>query len=135
VIDAVQLYIQTTRHDVTDAYGREPLFTTQYGRPSKSTLRRWVYEATSCRWLTVENESQSCDGTCHPDTNVCSYSYYPHAIRRGSIVEHLSGGLRPDLASERFDVSTKIIKKHYDPRTKRQRKEDRSESVRNAWSE
>jgi transposase len=66
------------------------------------------------------------------DTNVCPYSYYPHAIRRGAIVHHLSSGLRPDLASERFNVSIQTIKKHYDPRTKRKRKEDRSEAVRNA---
>ncbi|WP_420182088.1 tyrosine-type recombinase/integrase [Haloarcula sp. KBTZ06] len=133
VVEALQLYIETIRPDVTDKHGREPLFATQYGRASRSTLRRWVYRATSCRWLSVETEDQACDGSCCPDSDVCPHSYYPHAIRRGAIVHHLSGGLRPDLASERFDVSTKIIRKHYDPRTKRQRKEDRAESVRNAW--
>ncbi|EMA25402.1 integrase [Haloarcula amylolytica JCM 13557] len=133
VVEAIQLYIETTRPDITDEHGREPLFTTQHGRASRSTLRRWVYKATSCRWVSIEAEDQVCDGSCCPDSDVCSHSYYPHAIRRGAIVHHLSGGLRPDLASERFDVSTKIIRKHYDPRTKRQRREDRAESVRNAW--
>lgn len=133
VVEAIQHYIEIGRPDVTDEHGREPLFTTQYGRASRSTLRRWVYKATSCRWISVETGDQECDGSCCPDSDVCSYSYYPHAIRRGAIVHHLSGGLRPDLASERFDVSTKIIRKHYDPRTKRQRRKDRAESVRNAW--
>lgn len=70
VIHALQLYIQMNRHDVTDEYGREPLFTTRHGRASKSTLRRWIYRATSCRWLSAENKSKSCDGTCDPDSNV-----------------------------------------------------------------
>jgi len=42
--------------------------------------------------------------------------------------------LRPDRASERSDVSVKVIEKHYDPRLKRQRKEDRAEAVRKSWS-
>jgi integrase len=50
VVKALNHYIRHQRHDVTDKYGREPLFTTRRGRPSRSTLRRWVYEATSCRW-------------------------------------------------------------------------------------
>jgi site-specific recombinase XerC len=134
VIEAIKLYIETERPDVTDEYGRQPLFTTTQGRASKSTLRRWIYEATSCRWIPEELENCSCDGSCDPDTDVCPYSYYPHAIRRGSIVNHLSNGLRPDYASGRFDVSTKVIKDHYDPRTKQRRKEDRVEHVRDAWS-
>jgi site-specific recombinase XerD len=135
VIDALQLYIETERPDVTDDYGRKPLFATSRGRASKSTLRRWVYQATSCRWAPETATTANCDGDCDPDTNVCPHSYYPHAIRRGSIVAHLSGGLRPDRASGRFDVSTQTLKKHYDPRTKRQRKEDRVDAVRDAWSE
>lgn len=134
VITALEEYIEGERPNVTDDYGREPLFATQYGRAAKSTIRRKIYAATSCRWTTGELEDQDCDGNCHPDSDVCPYSYYPHAIRRGAIVHHLSGGLRLDFASERFNVSIKTIKKHYDPRTERKRKEDRSEAVRNAWS-
>jgi site-specific recombinase XerD len=132
VIEAIQCYIKSSRPDVTDDYGREPLFATEHGRASTSTLRRWTYEATSCLWA-PESSEHSCDGACDPDSNVCPFSYYPHAIRRGAIVHHLSGGLRPDHASGRFDVSTKVIKKHYDPRTKRQRKRDRAKAVRDAW--
>jgi len=132
-IEAINLYINTKRPNVTDAYGREPLFSTNRGRASKSTIRRWVYRATSCRWSPKDFDNTSCKGNCDPDSSVCSYSYYPHAIRRGSIVTNLSNGLRPDYASERFDVSTKVIEKHYDPRTKQQRKEDRAEHVRDAW--
>lgn len=135
VVDALLGYIETERPDVTDEYGREPLFATARGRAVRSTLRRWVYKATSCRWTANSTDESQCNGDCNPDSNVCPRSYYPHAIRRGAIVNHLSGGLRLDLASERFDVSPRILRKHYDPRTKRKRKEDRSEAVRNAWSE
>jgi site-specific recombinase XerC len=132
VIKALQHYIAVERPEVTDEYGRKPLFTTRQGRASKSTLRRWIYESTSCRWAPDDSDT-SCDGSCNPDSDVCECSYYPHAIRRGAIVNHLSGGLRPDYASDRFDVSTEVIKEHYDPRTKHERKQDRSESVRSAW--
>lgn len=130
---ALSLYIQYERPDITDDHGRDPLFTTQYGRAARSTLRRAIYEATSCRWHTLKDEEIECDGDCDPDSDVCPCSYYPHAIRRGAIVNQLSGGLNCDKASERFDVSIPILKKHYDPRSKRRRLEDRAQSVREAW--
>ncbi len=135
VVEALEQYIGTLRTEVTDEFSREPLFTTVYGRASRSTLRRWVYEATSCRWADEDETEVTCDGTCDPDSAVCPYSYYPHAIRRGAIVNHLSGDLPYGKASERFDVSIPILKRHYDPRLKETRKQDREDAVRNAWSE
>ena len=135
VIKAIEQYIEYERPNVTDDFGRKPLFATKYGRAARSTLRRRVYEATSCRWTASTLEDCACDGSCDPDSDVCPHSYYPHAIRRGAIVQHLSGGLRVDIASERFDVSIQTLRKHYDPRTKRRRREDRSDAVRDAWSD
>lgn len=126
VVQAITTYIKNDRPEVTDKYGREPLFATKHGRAARSTIRRWA---------PMNSGAKTCEGSCDPDSNVCPCSYYPHSIRRGAIVNHLSGGLRPDRASERFDVSTKILKRHYDPRTKSKQKEDRSEAVRRAWSE
>ena len=135
-VDALERYIECERPDVTDEYGREPLFATSSGgRASQSTLRRWIYDATSCRWADVNESELSCDGTCSPDSDVCPFSYSPHAIRRGAIVSHLTGGLGYGDASERFDVSIRVLKRHYDPRTKEQRKNDRESNVRNAWSD
>ncbi|SEW00741.1 tyrosine-type recombinase/integrase [Halobacterium jilantaiense] len=129
----LDLYTQYERTDITEPHGRDPLFTTSQGRASQSTLRRTVYEATSCRWHPTDPDPPDCNGDCDPDAAVCPYSYYPHAIRRGAIVHHLSGGLRPDLASQRFDVSIQTLEKHYDPRSKRRRRKDRADSVRDAW--
>ncbi|ARS89331.1 tyrosine-type recombinase/integrase [Natrarchaeobaculum aegyptiacum] len=83
VISAIQLYIETERPDVTDEYGREPLFATEYGRASRSTLRRWVYEATSCRWNPKDVDNCSCDGSCNPDSNVCPESIRSSLTGRG----------------------------------------------------
>jgi site-specific recombinase XerD len=130
---AIQSYLRYERPSVTDEFDREPLFATQYGRASQSTLRRAIYRATSCRWHSSEQSGQTCHGNCDPDSDVCPYSYYPHAIRRGAIVHHLSGGLRIDLASDRFDVSIQTLRKHYDPRSKERRRRDRADSVRDAW--
>lgn len=135
VVEALTEYIQVSRPSVRDEYNRKPIFTTSYGRASKSTLRRWVYEATSCRWAANGPVDITCDGSCDPDSDVCDHSYYPHAIRRGSIVAHLSAGLRRDRAAGRFDVSIPILKRHYDPRTPEQRKADREDAVQEAWSE
>ena len=132
-VDALTSYIKTNRHEITDEYGREPLFAA-HGRAARSTLRRWIYEATSCRWAINQSSEINCDGSCNPDSNVCPHSYYPHAIRRGAIVSHLSNGLRPDRAAERFDVSIKVIREHYDPRSKSRRKDDRADAVREAWN-
>lgn len=135
LVEALEAYMKFSRKDVTDEYGREPLFTTSQGRAARSTLRRWIYEATDCRWERENAHELSCDGSCDTDSNVCSYSYYPHAIRRGAIVAHLRAGLEPDRAAERFDVTYKILKKHYDPRTKQEKKQDRADAVRNVWTE
>ena len=134
-VDALTLYLQTDRRQITDSFDRDPLFTTTHGRPARSTLRRWIYQATSCRWADNDLIDASCDGSCDPDSNICRCSYSPHAIRRGAIVLHLSNGLRPDKAAGRFDVSPKVIREHYDPRTKLRRKNDRADAVRNAWTD
>lgn len=135
VVEALTSYIHSERREATDNFGRDPLFTTQHGRPARSTLRRWIYDATSCRWADTDHKGITCDGSCDPDSNVCPYSYYPHAIRRGAIVAHLSNGLRPDRAAERFDVSIDVIRAHYDPRDKARLKDDRADAVRNAWDD
>jgi len=135
VVDALREYIRVERHDVSDNYGRDPLFTTAYGRPSKSTLRRWIYAATSCRWHdNQEEENEDCDGSCDPDSDVCPFSYNPHAIRRGAITTHLTGGLRRDRAAERFDVSEPVLRAHYDERTQAEELAAREQEVRKTWN-
>lgn len=134
-VAALQAYIRQSRKDISDEHNRFGLFTTKYGRAARSTIRRWVYEATSCKWAPNTSDGPSCDGTCDPDSNVCPESYYPHAIRRGAIVNQLSNGLRPDRASERYNVGVETLFRHYDPRDNERRRQDRADAVKQAWSE
>lgn len=51
VVTALQDYIVEERPDVTDDYGRKPLFATIYGRASLTTVRKAAYNATiPCRY-------------------------------------------------------------------------------------
>lgn len=130
-VDAICYYIEHNRPAVIDDFKRHPLFATEHGRASRSTLRRWIYHATSCRFNTISDIP--CDGSCNPDTDPCPRSYSPHAVRRGAIVAHLSGDLGLDKASERFNSNPQTLKKHYDPRSEVRRMEDRLENVRQSW--
>ena len=131
VIEALQEYIECYRPEVTDSFGREPLFATDHGRASKSTLRRWFYEATSCRW-NVESDVH-CNGNCSSHSNICPCSYYPHAVRRGAIVSALKAGMFLDTAAARFNVNKPTLRKHYDPRSDIERAQDRAEIVESTW--
>lgn len=44
--EILDTYIEENRHDVTDDHGREPLLTTEFGRPARTTFRRHVYRCT-----------------------------------------------------------------------------------------
>lgn len=46
VCDILEDFIEVHRDDVTDEYGREPLFTTRYGRMHRSKIRAVVYAVT-----------------------------------------------------------------------------------------
>lgn len=72
-IQALVLYTQYERQDVADTHGRDPLFTTSRGRASQSTLRRTVYEATSCRWHSTDPDTPDCDGDCGP-AQTCAHT-------------------------------------------------------------
>jgi integrase len=80
VVEALDGYIKINRPDVTDEYGRKPMFATQSGRADTSTLRRWIYEATHCRWAEGGPDDIICDGSCDPDSDVCPHSYCPPLV-------------------------------------------------------
>ena len=131
VVEAVEEFALVHREEVTDEFGRDPLFTTKHGRASKSTLRRWIYEITSCRWNDVSDEF--CDGSCRPDGNICPRSINPHGIRRGAIVAARKAGLSLDDTSERFNVNPITIKRHYEPRDAPEQADDRADRVEQSW--
>lgn len=134
VAETIDDYIEMHRHDVTDDYGREPLLTSEDGRPVLSTFRRHVWSATrpcfytndcphdkdipTCEWSTDGDEASKCPSTVSP-----------HDVRRSSITAWLQEGYSKELVSQRMDVSLKVLNKHYDVRTEAEKRRVRKERM------
>lgn len=129
VCDALDAYIKYHRHDVTDDYGRQPLFTSKYGRPSKSSIRDSIYRITRPCIYTQRcphgREQDDCEAMERNKASRCPSSVSPHAIRRGSITHHLSKDMPENVVGDRMNVSMDILEKHYDRRSERGKAEQR----------
>lgn len=121
------------RHSVTDEYRRAPLLTTQHGRPSVGTIQNWVYRMTRPCVIGEpcphDYDPDTCEFTGHDRASGCPSSVSPHAIRTGSITALRDSGTPREIVSDRGDVSEKILEKHYDKASKRQRMRRRKEFV------
>lgn len=102
-------WLSDQRHTVTDENGREPLLTTENGRPHTGTLRKWTYRVTERT------------GT----------RYNPHAIRRGSLTYHLLRDWSKEQVGERANVTEQVLDKHYDQRTDKEKLDQRRSNVTN----
>ncbi|MFB6299101.1 MAG: tyrosine-type recombinase/integrase, partial [Halobacteriales archaeon] len=126
-------YISENRFDVTDEYGREPLVTTRYGRPTGSTIYDWVNRGTHpCEYGEcphdrdpTECEARGSDGS----PSLCPSSLGPHAVRRGNITHLLNEDTTPEIVSERADVSLEVLYQHYDARSQREKMDVRKDHL------
>jgi site-specific recombinase XerC len=123
------------RKDETDEYGRKPLFTTQYGRVSKSTVARDIYRITQpCRYgqeCPHDEDPESCRKRNNSNhLSKCESVVSPHPVRRGGICHQLNEGVEKSEICERADVSLKVLNKHYDLRTKEEAREKRREELK-----
>jgi site-specific recombinase XerD len=125
------------RHDVTDDYGREPLLTTPFGRPTGDTIYKWVNRLTQpcllgeCPHDRDPQDTSTCDALgARAEPSKCPSSVGPHAIRRGSITHHLNSGISAELVSERCDLSLDVLYEHYDVRTDREKMEVRKNRIK-----
>ncbi|WP_241431221.1 site-specific integrase [Halococcus thailandensis] len=129
VVTVVADYLQEVRPSVEDDAGRRPLITTPYGRPVKTTLRKFVYALTQpcvvgdCP-LDKERDTCEYDGA---DSLKCPESISPHSIRRGSITNFLSEDVPEKVVSDRMNVDQKTLSKHYDRRSEEEQTEQRRE--------
>lgn len=105
-------YLDTTRPAGTDAHGREPLFTTAYGRMHRSTLRNLIYRVTAPCY-----RGEPCEECTGAAERKCPDAVSPHAIRRGSITHFLSNDVPVEIVGDRMDVSRDVLDKHYDKRS------------------
>jgi site-specific recombinase XerD len=131
-------YIEHNRPAVEDEHGREPLIASTQGRFSDTAVRNVVYRCT--RPCMVEECPHDRDpATCEamePDhASNCPSSRSPHGVRRGSITHHLREGTPEEVVSDRMNVSSEVLERHYDRRTEREKMELRREFLDDVWSD
>jgi hypothetical protein len=121
------------RHDVEDDYGRQPLITSVYGRPAKTSFTKWLYQMTQPCLLGEcphDVDPDECEARQNLGTSKkCPSAVGPHAVRRGAITHHLADGVPPEVASERMNVSFDVLYEHYDVRTEREKMAVRKEQL------
>jgi len=128
---AIDDHLQHNRINSTDEFDRDPLFTSTQGRLVKTSLRRDIYKITQPCFYSNEcphdRDIEDCEARGYGDRSLCPSKYSPHEIRRGSITSNLLNDAPEWAVSERTDVSTKVLSKHYDGRTERELLENRRE--------
>jgi len=125
-------YIQMNHEDVTDDYGRTPLFASRQGRMVRSNLRMHIRRLTRPCHYTGEcphgRDLDECEANRdYRSASNCPGSVSPHPIRRGAITHWLNEGHRKELISERMNVSVNTLDEHYDARTESEKRNLRRE--------
>jgi len=134
VVDVITDYIDVHRRSKVDDEGREPLFTTRYGRVSGTAIKRAVYRVTRpCNWGSCPHnrEMDACEATVDADASKCPSTVSPHPVRRGSITHHLLNDVPDTAVSDRCDVSADVLDHHYDQRTEYEKAEARRRYIDN----
>lgn len=128
-------YIKRHRPDVTDEHGRSPLFSTPRGRAAKSNIQANIYAVTRpCVYYgncPHDRAPTDCESTAYDQASSCPSSVSPHPIRRSAITYHLNRDWPKELASERMNVSTDVLDKHYDGRTLEEQRNRREKFLGN----
>lgn len=129
----IEEYTTANRHDKTDDYGREPLITTQNGRPTGDTIYKIVNRATHpCEYRECphDRDPETCEARGHDGVvSKCPSAKSPHALRRGAITNHLNEDVSPEVVSERMDVSLEVLYEHYDARSPREKMDVRKRQL------
>ena len=110
-------YVERDRHRVHDEGGRRPLFASSRGRPTKSTITNWCYQATEpCVMRTCPHgrERHTCAWTEQSMASQCPSSKSPHPVRRGSITWQLNIGREIDAVADRAATTPDVIRRYYD---------------------
>jgi len=123
-------YIEENRFEVQDEAGRKPLLTTKNGHIARNTVRKWSYRLTRPCWYGEECPHNKNPEECKAKTNdnyayECPSSVSAHAWRRGAITHFLHDDMPETLISDRANVSTDILDRHYDKRTEKEKMEQR----------
>lgn len=133
ICEVLDDYIAMHRHEVEGDEGREPLLTTRHGRPAGTNLRQNINALTRPCHYSEDCPHERDEATCeaaqdHDYAQRCPSSVPPHALRRSAITAWLNEGHSKELLSDRMNVSTKTLEKHYDARTESEKRELRYEA-------
>jgi integrase len=115
-------YILANRNEITDDYGRKPLVTTTEGRIAPSTITKYAYATTRpCEYgqdCPHGEDPEDCDAAGYSDSaSRCPSSVSPHAFRRGGITHYLASDVPETAVSQRANVSSDVLERHYDQRS------------------
>ncbi|WP_081904741.1 tyrosine-type recombinase/integrase [Natrinema altunense] len=110
-------YVERERVDVHDETGRRPLFASRQGRPARSTITNWIYQATlPCvmRECPHSRQRHTCQWTSQTESSKCPSSTSPHPARRGSITWQLNIGRSIQDVADRAATTPDVIRRYYD---------------------
>jgi integrase len=136
-VQVLQDYIRHNRVRVKDEYGRHPLLTSHQGRLSGTSIRNAVYRMTRpCEIgeCPHDRDPNTCKAMEPDRASECPSSRSPHGIRRGSITHHLREGTPEEVVSDRMNVSSDVLERHYDRRSEREKMELRRDFLRDLWN-
>lgn len=126
-------YIEYHRPDVTDEHGREPLITTEYGRPAGNTLRTTLYRVTRPCWrgeaCPHDRDIETCDATHLDHASKCPSARSPHDLRSGRVTYYRREDVPRRVVKDRLNASEDILDRHYDRRSNREQAEQRSDHL------
>ena len=123
-------WIETRRPDVTDEYGRAPLLATKQGRMHVGTIQSIIYSVTRPCFTTNDcphgREIEGCDAAAdQTQAYECPSSVSPHPVRRGALTHWLRSEVPEHVISDRGNVTSDVLKKHYDERSEQEKMEQR----------
>jgi len=127
-VQVLRDYIENKRTDVTDDAGREPLVTTVQGRPTDSSVRRWMYRMTQPCLVgdcPHDRDPDDCEFLRHGHESGCPSTHAPHRIRTGAISNMREQGISVEDVAERVDATPETVRQHYDFSAEMKRLENR----------
>jgi integrase len=130
VATIIEDYLVNNHTGASDGCGRVPLIASKYGRTATSTIRNYIYWWTEpCKLTGVcpfGRDVGECDAARRKsDASKCPGSLSCHPLRKGYITQRRRDGVSGELLGERCDVSPRVLDKHYDHRSKRDRMQTR----------
>lgn len=136
ITEVLMDWLEYNRPDVEDKHGRKPLFATEKGRTSISTLRRWFEGATrpcaygeNCPHDKEPSECRAAETLKQASESPSSVSGHP--VRRGAITPFLRKDIPEKVVSDRMNVSQDVLDEHYDVRSEDEKAEQRRQYLSN----